>query len=305
MNTASLLFDAVYACVVQVVCLEAYDSEQDAAFAHDRAVLAALGHAASAGDLNFPAHAAHLNSTQPGSATTSAAATVAAGASMASGSPWAAAAAGTPTTSVSTTTQPPQQLQQQVGGAQPDYKGVVWDPANVKYQAQALDSTGSILLLGLYSTAEQAAVEYDTRLIKSGIRDESKLNFGLARYLHLLCGSSSGAAGGLSAQGSGLGAHAAALAAADGMAAAAAAGGAEAGADTESAADAGTAGAAAAAAGGSSGTVTKGKGKKGGRGVQKGGRAKGTRRGGNPQSQYKGVSWSASTQRWAAVIWDR
>jgi hypothetical protein len=200
-------------------------------------------------------------------------------------------------------------------GAQPDYKGVVWDPANLKYQAQALDSTGSILLLGLYSTAEEAAVEYDTRLIKSGIRDESKLNFGLARYLHLLCGSSSGAAGVLSAQGSlgahvaadsmelALGAHAAALAVADSMAAAA--GGAEAGADTEPAADAGTAGAAAAAAGVGSGTVTKGKGKKGGRGVQKGGKAKGTRRGGNPQSQYKGVSWSASTQRWAAVIWDR
>lgn len=282
--------------------MEACDSEQDAAFAHDRAVLAALGHAASVADLNFPAHAAHLSSTQPGSATTSAAATGAAGASMASGSPWPAA--GTPTTSVSTATQPPQQLQQQVMGAQPNYKGVVWDPANLKYQAQALDSTGAILLLGLYSTAEEAAVEYDTRLIQSGIRDESKLNFGLARYLHLLCGGPGSAAGGLSAQGS-LGAHATALAAAESMAAVAAAGGSEAGADIEPAADAGTAGAAAVAAAAGGGSFSKGKGKKGGRGVQKGGRAKGTRRGGNPQSQYKGVSWSASTQRWAAVIWDR
>lgn len=339
------------ACLLQVVCLEAYDSEQDAAVAHDRAVLAALGPAATAADLNFPAHATYL-STQPGSATTSAAAAGGgAGGSVVTGSPWAsasaAAAGGTPT-SVITVTQPtPQahQPQQQQGmhGQPLSYKGVVWDPVNLKYQAQALDSTGSVLLLGLYSTAEEAAVEYDTRLIKSGIRDESKLNFGLTRYLHLLCGTSSGvaqpAASGLSGQGS-MGAHAAALAAAADVAAmqaaatdmgamqaaaadmaamqaaaadmaamqaaaadmAAIAAGAGAmgvgleasAADTEAAVDAGSAGA---------GAASKGKGKKG-KGVQKGGKAKSTRRG-NPQSQYKGVSWSASTQRWAAVIWDR
>jgi hypothetical protein len=40
------------------------------------------------------------------------------------------------------------------------------------------------------------------------------------------------------------------------------------------------------------------------KGVAKAGRAKGSRQK-NPQSKYKGVSWSVSTQRWAAVIWDR
>jgi hypothetical protein len=279
-----------------VVCLETYDTEQDAALAHDRAVLAALGPAATAGDLNFPTAAAHLTN-QPGS-------------SAAAAGAWAAAAADPGMAAGGAQLQQQQQQQQQ---AQREYKGVAWDPVNLKYQAQALDSTGAVQLLGLYSTAEEAAAEYDRRLVKSGIRDESKLNFGLARYVPLACHSSSmpaSAASSLSGQGS-MGMHvspfAAELAAAtasNAAAAAAAAAGAsgyayaaaEEPTDVEAAADS----AHTAAAG------AKGRGRgKGAKGVQKAGTGKGGRKSNNPQSQYKGVSWSASTNRWAAVIWDR
>lgn len=280
--------------------METYDTEHDAAAAHDRAVLAALGPAAAAADLNFPAAAAHLTN-QPGS---SAAAAAAAGAWAAAGADPGRAAGG------------PQQQQQ----AQREYKGVAWDPVNLKYQAQALDSTGAVQLLGLYSTAEEAAAEYDRRLVKSGIRDDSKLNFGLACYLPLACQPSSMAASAasslssLSGQGS-MGMHASAVAAAElaaptasNAAAAAAAGGAAgyAYSSAEEATDveavphsAHAASAAAVTAAGA-----RGKGRSRAKGVQKSGSGRGGRRS-NPQSQYKGVSWSAATNRWAAVIWDR
>lgn len=298
---------------LQVVCLEAYDSEQDAALAHDRAVLAALGAAAPAADLNFPPAPAAQHSSQPSG--TMAAAAAAGGdntAGLGSCSTW-----GAPTGSV-----PAAAAAAQPSGASlapgRDYKGVVWDPANQQYQAQALDSSGNVLLLGLYGTAEEAATEYDTRLIKSGMRDESKLNFSLPRYLHLLGATShlqqsSTMASGLVAQSS-LGMQPTAdvdtrLGAAAGSAAsggcpnsptAAAANWPEA-EPGEAAAEAVSGSKASRASGRSKGSKAKGS-----KGVQKGSKAKGGRtRGNNPVSQYKGVSWSASTQRWAAVMWDR
>lgn len=355
-----------------------YGSEQEAAWAHDRAVLAALGPTAAPTDLNFPSAAPHLT-TQPGSATTSTAAaaggggavggvgtsSIATSTAMGAGSPWTAAAAAAAVTGTPTSTLTQLQSANTAAAAAaasaataaamsaPEYKGVVWDPVSRQFQAQALDGAGSIQLLGLYPTAEEAAAEYDSRLVRSGIHDESKLNFGLANYLHLLPApvvaagagdASMGAAYGAVAAGGGgafgvsssgvmlaggtcssgmqdpLGAHAAALAAAVDMAAAAAAvedaaaaaavaaaagGGDVVGTAVMSALGTEGAGAELAAAAAPAAPPTgKNKGKAGLKGVAKAGRAKGSRQK-NPQSKYKGVSWSVSTQRWAAVIWDR
>lgn len=307
---------------VQVVCLEAYDSEQDAALAHDRAVLAALGAAAPGTDLNFPPAPAAQHSSQPGS--NMAAAAAAGGDNTAGLGSWGVVTTGSVPTAAAAAQHSAASL-----APEREYKGVVWDPANQKYQAQALDSSGNVLLLGLYGTAEEAATEYDTRLIKSGMRDESKLNFGLARYLHLLRATttshlqqSSNMASSLVAQSS-LGMQPAAGDVDARLGAAAGAGSAASGGCTnsptaaawpeaepggEAAAEAEPAEAVEAVSGskarGPSGR-SKGSKSKGSKGVQKG-KAKGGRtRGNNPVSQYKGVSWSASTQRWAAVMWDR
>eukprot|EP00879_Flechtneria_rotunda_P025004 GHRR01026533.1.p1 GENE.GHRR01026533.1~~GHRR01026533.1.p1 ORF type:complete len:778 (+),score=348.07 GHRR01026533.1:1-2334(+) len=153
----------------------------------------------------------------------------------------------------------------------PAYKGVMWDPLMQRYRAQAVDQSGNAMLLGAFETAEGAAAEYDTRLILSGCHNEQQLNFGLANYAHVLAHSSGAeqVITGVSSSGRGF------------------AGG---NAVNDNAA---------------------------GGGGDGGGRGQGRGRGGGSRgaavrtsdskhvSQYKGVSWSASCSRWVAVIWDR
>jgi hypothetical protein len=75
------------------------------------------------------------------------------------------------------------------------YKGVVWDPVNLKWQAQVVDSQNNAVLVGLYDSQEEAARAYDTRLIGSGVRDPTWLNFSLSRYKQFL-GALEGVSGG-------------------------------------------------------------------------------------------------------------
>ena len=75
------------------------------------------------------------------------------------------------------------------------YKGVVWDPVNLKWQAQVVDSHNNAVLVGLYDSQEEAARAYDTRLIGSGVRDPIWLNFALSKYRQFL-GALEGISGG-------------------------------------------------------------------------------------------------------------